>query len=266
MIEAHSEESGEALERVGAREAAKLLLKGSPPAAAEVLHRTAPSFAAEVIAALPRDRAGEVVAAMKGDLVGRFLRAVPDEALREVVDAVPEERRGAIERSLSFPPETAGAFMDPRVFGLPADITVADALARIRRSPEHARYNVYLTDRDQRLIGVLNLRELMLARPRDLLADAMKPAIHRLRVDADRHALVSHPGWRHVHALPVVDGQGLYLGAVRYRTLRRLEGEILGAADRDRAGVTTRALGELFSTGVEGLMQSVLAERPRSEG
>ena len=69
----------------------------------------------------------------------------------------------------------------------------------------------------------------------------------------DRNAILAHPAWREAHSLPVVDRQGLYLGAIRYRTLRRLESE--SARHRARQDShTAEALGDLFSTGMEGLL------------
>jgi magnesium transporter len=145
--------------------------------------------------------------------------------------------------------------MDPEVLALPADVSAGEALDRIRAVPEHARYNVYVVDRDQRLVGVVNLRELLLARPPDRLDDLMVRKPLHLPAMASRADVLAHPGWKEVHALPVVDEQGAYLGAIRYRTLRRLEEELLQRPGED--GDATAALGQLFATAATGLLEAL---------
>jgi hypothetical protein len=76
----------------------------------------------------------------------------------------------------------------------------------------------------------------------------------RLNADADRSLVVSHPGWKRVHSLPVVDDRGGYLGMVRYRTLRQLEEELLGAAQTDANA--SESLGEVFAAGASGLLDA----------
>jgi Mg/Co/Ni transporter MgtE len=129
----------------------------------------------------------------------------------------------------------------------------------VREASGQARYNVYVVDRTQALVGVVNLHELLLAPDGVTLADVMVPDPVRLDARADRAAVVAHPGWRRVHSIPVVDEQGGYLGAVRYRTLRQLEDELLGAAETDADAA--RALGELFAAGASGLLDALTDSR-----
>jgi hypothetical protein len=75
-----------------------------------------------------------------------------------------------------------------------------------------------------------------------------------------------------VHALPVVDGGDVYVGAIRYGTLRHLEDELRG--HDPEVGATARALGDLFRTGASSLLEAVAASpdgaplphRPASSG
>jgi magnesium transporter len=145
--------------------------------------------------------------------------------------------------------------MDPEVLALPLDLTAGEALARVREQPEQARYNLYVVDGEQRLVGALNLRELLVADPSDRLADLMASEPLRLVATADRALVVSHPGWRRVHALPVVDEDDRYLGALRYHTLRELEEELLRGRHEDRS--TADALGDLFAAGAAGLLEAL---------
>ncbi len=144
--------------------------------------------------------------------------------------------------------------MDPEVLALPSDLTARSALQRVREAASFARYNLYVVDREQRLVGVLNLRELLRARAGDLLSELMVRDPMRITAAADRATLLAHPAWQRVASLPVVDDDGRYLGAVRYRTLRELENEILPKRRDDDTGA---ALGTLLTVGAAAVLEAI---------
>jgi magnesium transporter len=217
----------------------------TPAAASDCLTLMEPAGAAAIVDRLPTD------------VAAGLLRRMTDENRTDLLSRLSAGEAGVLRRVLAYPPECAGAFMDPRALAVPDDVTVAEALARIRRAPQHLLYYVYVVDRDCRLAGVLDLRELMLARPGQLLADAMHRPVVSVPAAATRTALVAHPAWRDFHALPVVDRDATFVGAVRYQTLRALE-DAAGqrAAGRD-AVAAAFALGELYWLGLTGVLEGV---------
>jgi len=98
-----------------------------------------------------------------------------------------------------------------------------------------------------------------LANPTPRVREIAQGSVMRLAASADRAMIVAHPGWQRVHALPVVDQGNLYLGAVRYATLRRLELELQGDP-KDRL-VSARALTEVFSLGAAGIVDLLAGRR-----
>jgi len=247
--------SAAALERLDVGEAARLLGAVGAEDAAPVLAAIAPHTAAAVLERLTASSAGAILECVQQDTAARLARRLAG-AHREAIFAQlsPAPAR-TLATLLHFPEHTAGALMDPGVLALPDDITIDEARRRVRDASDHARYNVYVVDRDHVLVGVVTLRELLLAAPDATLQHVMIRDPQRLAAHADRAAVVAHPGWKHVHSIPVVDERGCYLGAVRYRTLRQLEEELLGAAETDADA--SRALGELFATGAAGLLDAL---------
>ena len=216
------------------------------------LRHAAPHRTASILTKLKPERAGPIVAELEQDMAASVLRRIDEAARQELLAALAPGPARSLKSLLRFPEGTAGALMDPNVLALPGDLTADDAHAHIRESPENVRYNLYVVDREQVLIGVLNLRELLLARRKDLLRSIAHPEVLSIRADADRHVILDHPAWNEARSVPVVDEHGLYLGAVRYQTMRRLEEE-LRAGDGDGGVSTVDALGDLFSTGVVGV-------------
>jgi magnesium transporter len=240
------------------------LNQGGESEAAEVLRRLSPQRAQHVLASLPRPRAAALLARLELGEAARLMRPL-DASLRGELEAKLEARRArALRALLSFREGTAGALMDPEVVALPQGLRAAEALERVRAEPQHARYNLYVIDEEQRLVGALNLRELFLAEPTRTLGELMVAAPQRLPADAESSQVVSHPGWKEVHALPVVDDQGRYLGAVRYRKLRELERALLSARRDDQSAAS--ALGQLFAAGAGGLFEALGGSGPPDDG
>jgi len=243
------------LERVGEDESVRLLARGGVEGVATILQRLSPQFATDVLRRLAPERAAGALAELPVDTAARLVRRL-GEGEREPLLARLEARRArSLRAMLRFPEGTAGALMDPDVLALPQELTAREALARVRQAAELARYNLYVVDAQQRLVGALNLRELLIARGRLPLSALMTPEPHRVPATADRATVLAHPGWRDVHALPVVDDSGAYLGAIRYRTLRELEEELL--APRGADADTSAAFGDLIQAAAGGLLDAL---------
>jgi magnesium transporter len=263
LLEAHPIDAAQASERLPARDVAALIGKMETKVSGGILQHMAPPLAGAVLSELGLEKASEILERLPVEMAALSLRSMDSSLREQVLAALPGRRSGALTSLLRFPDGTAGALMDPEVLALPHDLTAREALARVREAAGDARYNLYIVDRDQKLVGVINLHELLVARPGDPLSSLMKTSVHRLPARADRHAVVSDPGWREVHALPVIDERGVYLGAIRYRTLRLLEEQLRGS--RSDEGATARALGGLLRAGASAMLEAMVASAPRSQ-
>lgn len=255
LMRNHPERAAAVLERLGSTESIRTLSKGDPREASAVLRRMVLPMAVAVLEGLGLDRAIEVVKALELDIASRLIRPLAEPRRIAILERLPPKEMRALGALLRFRENTAGSLMDPNVMALPEDLTAREALARVREEPDSARYNLYVTDREQKLVGAMNLRELFLARPQTRLCDLMVRDPQCLDANDDRAAVIAHPGWKEVHSLPVVDSRRCYLGAVRYRTLRGLEQALLGAKQED--GNASEALGELFAAGASGLLDAL---------
>jgi magnesium transporter len=254
FLEDHPADAARVLERLAPQETASCLSEIPAPVAANVLRRVAPAHAAECLTHLFAERFALIVTALPLDLTANLLRRLDTESRDRLLAQAPSEVSTLLQRLLRYPAGSAGGLMDPKVMMLPADITAGEALTRVRRAPRHTLYYLYVVDRNHRLAGVLNLRELMLAEPRASLASAMRRQVFTISASAGRAAILAHPGWREVHALPVVDMQGVLLGALRYETLRQLEAPSDAPTATVDALSAVLTLGELCWVGLVGVL------------
>ena len=262
-VERHGGEVSHVLERADGQDVAALLARAPVTASAAIVARLSPHLVTSVLAHLEPARAAEILANLPAEAAARYARRLDPDRREGILDAVEPRRARGIRRLLDYPDGTAGSLMDPEVLALPSASTAQEALQRVRETPHLARYNLYVLDEGQRLAGALNLRELLLARPTARLQDIMTRDPYRVPARSDRASLLAHPGWQVVHALPVVDGDGAFLGVIRYSVLRSLERS--GRSGLDESD-TANALGELFSTGARGVVDAFTAPRASDEG
>jgi magnesium transporter len=227
----------EVLAALAADEAAQIAVRAMPLAAALALAELSPELAAAIVLEMvPRD----------ATVIMLRLAAADRE---RIYRALPGARADMLRTLTEHGSARAGGRMDPRVPMLPEGLPIADVLDRVRAAPEGALDYVYAVDGALRLSGVINLRELLGARPTATLAEVMTRSPQALFADDPLEAIAAHPAWKRLHALPVVDRDGRLLGALRYSAFRAVEaelGERLGMRDTQ----LTAALVELFAVGV----------------
>ena len=143
------------------REAALVLGDLAPAVAAGLLHYLPSLSAALALEQLSSEEAAAILIAVRPDIAAPILRATSSERRAAVIAGFPSRLRAAISNLLIYAEDTAGALMDPEVLTAFEQEPVRQVLERVQRNPEHALYYLYVVADDQRLVGVVNMRELM---------------------------------------------------------------------------------------------------------
>ncbi len=120
-------------------------------------------------------------------------------------------------------PETAGTMMSPDFTALGQDVTVGEAIQNIRSlGKKKSLYYVYVTDKENRLVGVLSMRDLILSDPPISVGSIMKDVLS-VPADLDREEVVKLATKRRYLQIPVVDSNKRLLGTLN-------SGDLLEAA------------------------------------
>jgi magnesium transporter len=262
----HPDDAARAIESLGERDAAHVLARVSVDAAAHAMSRVAPNDAGRLLAELGPERAAAILNRLELQDAASVLRTLEPAEQAPLLAALDEDDAQPISLLLMYPEGTAGAYMDPRALCVPADITVDQAQQRVRVRYQRTMYYVYVVDRDKELVGVVNLRELFMAPKGAPLASITRRTVARIKASARRNAIVMHPRWRELHTLPVVDDAGRYLGALRYRTLRRLEVESASESKRKHPLTVLAGLANIYALGAHSLLVAAIAVVGRNGG
>jgi magnesium transporter len=148
------------------------------------------------------------------DLLRRLMPRVAEGLLR-LVDEADRRDIATLER---YPENTAGAMMTTDYAWLPAQITAAEALDRLRlQAPDRETiYYVYILDENRKLLGVLSLRDLILASRQALVRDIMDKEAVTVRAEDDREHVAQEMARYDLIAIPVIDGEGRLVGIVTH--------------------------------------------------
>jgi magnesium transporter len=185
-------------------------------AAGEIFSRMDPSRAIQLVTIMPPDAAAGILSAMapddRVDLLGKLDRHVHDEVLRRFGATAAAESR-ELEQ---YPTDTAGGIMTTQVVALHKDITIEQAIDELRRI--HAKLGqmsyVYVVDEERRLVGVLSMRNLILAQPGSLLGNIMIPGVRSVPVTMDQEEVARQMQSSRFMALPVVDAEQRLRGLI----------------------------------------------------
>ena len=244
FIELHPDDAARALENIDADDARQLADRLPVTQAVELFERMSPHVAAKLFESAEIDRARDIVSRMKPRTGSALLQQVSEARRAEVLDGLPESAALPLRTLAKYEEETAGAIMEPRVASLPIDLSVQQAIDFIRRTPREALHYLYVTRRDGRLIGVLNMRDLLLAAPGDRIESFVRRNVLSVTDTTDREEVVTMMRERGFFALPVVDFDGRLVGVVKHNDALEA-GQLEAFEDLQRsvgAGADERAL------------------------
>ncbi|QGY41232.1 magnesium transporter [Pseudodesulfovibrio cashew] len=161
--------------------------------------------------------AARIVEEMAPDDATDLLEDLDEEHRQALLRRVPEEERAELKTLLTFDPDTAGGVMNTEVVILDQDLAPDEAIGQIREQVEDKEvpYYAYLTDRKERLVGVVSLRDLLLAKRGVPLREMVKDQnLITVGYNVDKEEVAHLIAHYNLLALPVVDFGNRLLGVV----------------------------------------------------
>ena len=145
-----------------------------------------------------------------------IVEEMPASVVIRILDKATPEMRKSINEILKYPEDSAGSIMNMEFMSLKKDMTVEDAFKRIRRiGSELETINIlYVTDPTRRLLGVLSVRDLLLANEDDIIEDIMDPDVVWARTMDDKEDVAQALNKYSFLALPIVDMENRLVGIV----------------------------------------------------
>ncbi len=165
------------------------------------------------------DRVTDIIPEMFSDDAADALSDVSPERLHDIMEGLPEEEEEEISGLLTYPEDTAGGIMQKEVLAVNENITLAQAREAIRRDEdqdEDSILYVYVVDTEERLRGVLRLRDLLFRDLRLTVKEVMSTEVRSISVLADQEQIANIFQKYNYYALPVIDDFSKLVGIVTH--------------------------------------------------
>ncbi|MBI5100548.1 MAG: magnesium transporter [Nitrospirae bacterium] len=216
LAELHPADIADIISQVSREEGAHLFKDLDIETAAEALSELKPEMQADIINAMDTEKAADIIEEMPPDEAADILSDLPTEKAKELLENIEKEEAEDIQELLGHEEDTAGGLMTNDYIAYGPLMTVSEASARFK---QHARevenvYYIYVLDKDEKLLGVASLKELILAEPDNLLADIMETNLKTVSPGEDEMDAAEIISKYNLLALPVVDEQGYMHGII----------------------------------------------------
>lgn len=170
----------------------------------DYLQEMEPQYAAKMLSEMYNDNAADI------------LEHLDDKISEVYLDLMPEKDANKIQRLMRYGVDTAGGIMTTDMISLKADTTIMDAIAKIKRDADLAETvnYLYVTDAERKLVGVISLREILVAPADALVKDVMTDNVISVSPEIDQSDVAHTIRDYGFLAVPVVNSQERLIGMV----------------------------------------------------
>lgn len=171
---------------------------------------------ARIVRLLGKERVGDIVEAMDTDDAADLLGELSPEQAGQILGELQAEEAAEVRELLHYEPDTAGGIMTTEYVAVNQGMTAQEAIEHLRRRAPDAEtvYYVYVVDDDEHLLGVLSLRDLIVAPPETPLKHIMRTKVVSVFHDQDQEEVARVVSRYDLLAVPVIDHQRRLLGVV----------------------------------------------------
>jgi magnesium transporter len=170
----------------------------------------------ELLTALAPEDIAQVLQELPSDDAALFAAELPEELRERLLDLMKVEASTEVQELLSFAEGTAGRIMTPNVFSLNEELTVGEAISAIQHASRDVEmiFYLYVVDERNHLVGVVNLRQLLLVPPTMPLKKIMSGDLISVRTDTDQEEVARIVARYNLLGVPVVDVENKLVGVV----------------------------------------------------
>jgi magnesium transporter len=209
------------LERMAEEEAVEVLLSLPASLAARAIRHLQVSYVAALLKDAEPELFREIASALEPQLAATIFMHLPQDTRERLLEHIPGKLKTQIRELLTYPENSVGRIMTTDFLSFHKDVTAHEAVEKIRSLAQKrfpASY-AYVIDDEEHLIGVLNMRDLMLASPGQPLEKIMRTKVFTIHGFVDREEAANELSRRRYFAAPIVDSENHIVGIIKAEQL-----------------------------------------------
>jgi len=175
--------------------------------AAEALHELEPKIQAMLLLTVDTKKALGILNKMPDDEAADVLGDLPEEKTEELLRLIRPKKSAEIRKLLKHPEKTAGGLMTTEFIALPQDLTAEQTINKLRELAPDAEtiYYLYVVNQEEKLVGVLSLRMLIIAPPGTPISEIMVKKVIKVDPEANQKQVAEIISKYNLLAVPVID-------------------------------------------------------------
>jgi magnesium transporter len=214
----HPVEIAKLIETLSYKQEAEIISALDLDRAADALEEMSTERQADIINRMDEEEAAQLLDHMAPDEAADLLADLSEEKAKELLDRMSPEESEDVRELLEYEKDTAGGLMTSEFVAIPVDLTVGETIEHLRALPWKPEmiHDLYLVDNetDLRLLGIISLRDLVLASPNSRLRGVMINQIISVTPDIEALEVVRKIAEYNLFAIPVLDDEHAILGIV----------------------------------------------------
>jgi magnesium transporter len=216
MSEMHPADIAGIISQLPHHHAQSVLISLDTETAGEALHELEPELRSRIISQLDSEQASDILEEMDPDEAADVLGDLPEEKAQELLGLMDSEEAEDIQELMEHEEDSAGGLMNSEFVRVAPEATATEAMAVVRSSAEEIDtiYYAYVLDAEERLLGVVSLKELLVADPASPVTDLLTENVKTVGVDAEPEDILEIIAKYNLVAVPVLDEEGKMAGIV----------------------------------------------------
>jgi CBS domain-containing protein len=218
------EDLADILEELSEEEQQALLLGLDSEKAAEALAEAEPRAQRQIIANIRQERARMIFSEMSVPQLATLFSVLPHDQVSLFINLLEKEQAQRVRAILAERETTAGRMVSSAFLAMNKEIRVGDALNRVQHSglEYHNISYLYVVDDDgHKLLGIVDLRELIISDQNKMLAEIMTSPVVAAEQDDNPDDLAELFAKYHYRMIPVVDSADNILGVILYNDVMK---------------------------------------------
>ena len=212
----HPSDLASIIDQLTPRDRAGVLASLDDEAVADAMEEMEPDTQVDVLEDLAPERAADILEEMSPDDAADLVADLDQDTRDEILALMERDEVEEVQELLAYPEDSAGGIMTTEFVALDEALTAAGAIDRLRELEPDAEtiYYVYVTDDDGRLVGVLSLRDLIVAAPTVTIGSVLTREPIAVGVLAGQDEVAEVVAHYNLLAVPVVDDEERLVGIV----------------------------------------------------
>lgn len=215
--------------------------------AADMIEYLPPNLQVEILGDIDTDLAARIITKLPHDAAADVLGDMEEDDTEVYLESLPQKFSEEVRELMNYDEDTAGGMMTPLFMKVTPDMTVKEVLDYIRNRADEDNidlYYVYVTDKQDHLLGVVSLKNLLTSSFRTKIEDLMNSDIVKLHIDDYRDAISEVFMKYQFDSLPVVDHYNHLRGIVTWDDIQDAVEEETTEEIYASSGISTESIDE----------------------